>query len=71
MDQEEEKFYDDSIRYEKSSFNPPRNKDKTVGQNIDSLNSLNFPDLQKAQKGKPFQEFLCFFIFLFLQVWDT
>ena len=34
-----------------SVFNPPRNTDKILDQNLDSLNSLNFPDLQKAPKS--------------------
>ena len=42
---------DDSIIKNKSSFNPPRNRDKILDQNIDSLNSLNFPNLQKAPKS--------------------
>ena len=48
----EEKSSDDSIIKNKSAFNPPRNRDKTLDQNIDSLNSLDFPDLQKAPKSK-------------------
>ena len=32
-------------------FNPPRNTDKILDQNLDSLNSLNFLDLQKAPKS--------------------
>ena len=32
-------------------LNPPRNRDKILDQNIDSLNSLNIPDLQKALKS--------------------
>ena len=48
---EEEKSSDDSIIKNKSTFNPPRNRDKILDQNIDSLNSLNFPDLQKAPKS--------------------
>ena len=48
---EEEKSSDDSIIKNKSAFNPPRNRDKILGQNIDSLNSSNFPDLQKAPKS--------------------
>ena len=48
---EEEKSSDDSIIKNKSVFNPPRNRNNLLDQNIDSLNSLNFPDLQKAPKG--------------------
>ena len=48
---EEEKSSDDSIIKDKSAFNPPRNRDKILDQNIDSLNSLNFPDLQKSPKS--------------------
>ena len=48
---EEEKSSDDSIIKNKSAFNPPRNRDKILDQNIDSLNSLNFPNLQKAPKS--------------------
>ena len=48
---EEEKSSDDSIIKHKSAFNPPRNRDKILDQNIDSLNSLNFPDLEKAPKS--------------------
>ena len=47
---EEGESSDDSIIKNKSSFNPPRNRDKILDQNIDSLNSLNFPNLQKAPK---------------------
>ena len=32
-------------------LNPPRNRDKILDQNIDSLNSLNILDLQKALKS--------------------
>ena len=31
-------------------FHPPINRDKILDQNIDSLNSLNFTDMQKAPK---------------------
>ena len=48
---EEEKSSDDSVIKNKSAFNTPRNRDKILDQNIDSLNSLNFPDLQKAPKS--------------------
>ena len=48
---DKEKSSDDSIIKNKSAFNPPRNRDKILDQNIDSLNSLNFPDLQKAPKS--------------------
>ena len=48
---EEEKSSDDSIIKNKSALNPPRNRDKILDQNIDSLNSLNFPNLQKAPKS--------------------
>ena len=48
---EEGESSDDSIIKNKSSFNPPRNRDKILDQNIDSLNSLNFPNLQKASKS--------------------
>ena len=48
---EEERSSDDSIIKNKSAFNPPRNRDKILDQNIDSLNSSNFPDLQKAPKS--------------------
>ena len=50
-DSEEGESSDDSIIKNKSSFNPPRNRDKILDQNIDSLNSLNFPSLQKALKS--------------------
>ena len=40
------------LQKNKSAFNPPRNRDKKISdQNIDSLNSLNFPDFQKAPKS--------------------
>ena len=48
---EKEKCSDDSIIKNKSAFNPPRNRDKILDQNIDSINSLNLPDLQKAPKS--------------------
>ena len=48
---EEGESSDYSIIKNKSSFNPPRNRDKILDQNIDSLNSLNFPNLQKAPKS--------------------
>ena len=48
---EENKSSDDSIIKNKSTFNLPRNRDKILDQNIDSLNNLNFPDLQKAPKS--------------------
>ena len=48
---EEEKSSDDSIIKNKSAFNPPRNRAKILDQSIDSLNSLNFPNLQKAPKS--------------------
>ena len=48
---EEEKSSDDSIIKNKSAFNPPRNRDKILDQNIDSLSSLNIPDMQKAPKS--------------------
>ena len=48
---EEAKSSDDSIIKNKSEFNPVRIRDKILAQNIDSLNSLNFPDLQKAPKN--------------------
>ena len=48
---EENKSSDDSILKNKSAFNPPRNRDKILDQNIDSLNSLNFRNLQKAPKS--------------------
>ena len=50
-DSEEGESSDDSIIKNKSSFNPPRNRDKILDQNIDCLNSLNFPSLQKALKS--------------------
>ena len=50
-DSEEGESSDDSIIKNKSSFNPPGNRDKILDQNIDSLNSLNFPSLQKAPKS--------------------
>ena len=49
--EEEEKSSDDFIIKNKLAFNPPRNKDKLLDQNIDSLNNLNFPDMQKAPKS--------------------
>ena len=48
---EEEKSSDDSITKNKSAFNPPRNRGKILDQNIDSLNSLNFHDLQRSPKN--------------------
>ena len=48
---EEEKSSDDSIIKNKPAFNPLRNRDKILDQNIDSLNSLNFPNLQKPEKS--------------------
>ena len=48
---EEEKPSDDSIIKNKSTFNTPRNRDKILDQNIDSLNSLNFPIFKKHQKA--------------------
>ena len=48
---EEEKFSNDSVIKNKSAFNPPRNRNKVLDQNIDSLNRLNFPDMQKAPKS--------------------
>ena len=48
---ENNKSFDDSILKNKSAFNPPRNRDKILDQNIDSLNSLNFRNLQKAPKS--------------------
>ena len=50
-DSEEGESSDDSIIKNKSSFNPPRNRDKILDQNIDCLNSLNFPSLQIALKS--------------------
>ena len=48
---EEEKSSDDSIIKHKSAFNPLRNRDEILDQNISSLNSLEFPNLQKAPKS--------------------
>ena len=48
---EEEKSSDDSIIKNISEFYPPRNKDNLLDQNIDSLISLNFPDMHKAPKS--------------------
>ena len=48
---EEEKSSDDSIIKNKLALNPPRNRDKILDQTIDSLNSFNFPDMQKAPKS--------------------
>ena len=48
---EEEKSSDGSVIKNKSVFNLPRNKDKILDQNIESLNNLNFPNLQKAPKS--------------------
>ena len=42
---------DDSIINTKSAFNPPRDRDRLLDQNTASLNSLNFPYLQKAPKS--------------------
>ena len=36
---EEEKSSDNSVIKNKSAFNPPRNRDKILGQDINSLNS--------------------------------
>ena len=47
----EEESSDDSIIKTKSAFSPPRNRDKILEQSIDSINSLNFPNLQKAPKS--------------------
>ena len=48
---EEEKSSDDSIINNKSACNPPRSRGKILDQNIDSLNSLNFFNLQKAAES--------------------
>ena len=48
---EEEKSSDDFIIKHKSAFNPLRNRDEILDQNIGSLNSLEFPNLQKAPKS--------------------
>ena len=48
---EVEKSSDDSVIKNKSVFNLTRNKDKILDQNIESLNNLNFPNLQKAPKS--------------------
>ena len=34
-----------------SAFNPPRNRDKILDQNIDYFNKLNFADIQKPPKS--------------------
>ena len=47
---QEERSPDDSIKKNKSAFIPQRNRDRILDQNIDSINSLNFADLQKAPK---------------------
>ena len=47
---EEEESSDDSIIKTKSAFSSPRNRDKILDQSIDSINSLNFPNLQKSTK---------------------
>ena len=39
---EEEKSSDDFIIKNKSAFNPPRDRDKILDQNIDFYDSLNF-----------------------------
>ena len=48
---EEEKSSDDSIIKNKLVFNPLRNRDEILDQNIDSLDSVNFPNLQKPPKS--------------------
>ena len=52
---EEEESSDDSIIKTKSAFSSPRNRDKILDQSIDSVNSLNFPNLQKSTKKQPFK----------------
>lgn len=47
---QEERSPDDSIKKNKSAFIPQRNRDRILDQNIDSINILNFADLQKALK---------------------
>ena len=47
---QEERSPDDSIKKNKSAFIPQRNRDRILDQNIDSINSLNFADLEKAPK---------------------
>ena len=47
---QEERSPDGSIKKNKSAFIPQRNRDRILDQNIDSINSLNFADLQKAPK---------------------
>ena len=47
---QEERSPDDSIKKNKSAFIPQRNRDRILDQNIDSINILNFADLQKAPK---------------------
>ena len=48
---EEEKSSDDSTIKNKLAFNLPRNRDEILDQNIDSLDSVNFPNLQKPPKS--------------------
>ena len=48
---DEKKSSDDSVIKNKSAFNPPRKRDKILDQNIDCLNSVNFPDSQKTPKS--------------------
>ena len=55
IESKEEKPSGDSIIKKKSVFNPPINRDKTLNRNIDSFNSLNFPDFVKSNKKQPFK----------------
>ena len=48
---EEKKSSDDSIIKNKSVFNPPRNRDKILDQNIDFLIVWAFPICKKHQKA--------------------
>ena len=47
---QEERSPDEKIKKNKSAFIPQRNRDRILDQNIDSINILNFADLQKAPK---------------------
>ena len=40
-----------SIIKDKSNFWPPRNRDKILDHNIDFINNLNLPDLNKTAKS--------------------
>ena len=47
---EEKNSSNDFIIINKLAFNTPRNKDKTLDRNIESLYNLSFPELEKSPK---------------------